>query len=66
MKRHTGIVTAGVMAAMLASACLAGCGVTEEQREAAEKYQKEADTYVAQLHKSTRSDGKSIGTDAKR
>ncbi len=47
MKRHTGIVTAGVMAAMLASACLAGCGVTEEQREAAEKYQKEADTYVA-------------------
>ncbi|EOT27476.1 hypothetical protein C805_01584 [Eubacterium sp. 14-2] len=47
MKRHTKFVTAGMTAAMLTVFCLTGCGgPTEEQKQAAEKYRSEAETWL--------------------
>lgn len=45
MKRHTKFITMGIMTAMTAMVFLTGC-TTEEQKEAAKKYQAQADTYV--------------------
>lgn len=45
MKKYTKFLMAGMMAAMAAMVTLTGC-TTEEQKEAAAKYQEEAETYL--------------------
>lgn len=45
MKRHTRFITTGIMTVMVAMVFLTGC-TTEEQKEAAKKYQEQAENYV--------------------
>ncbi len=45
MNKHIKLRTAKIMTVLFAMICLTGC-TTEEQKEAAKEYQKQADTYV--------------------
>lgn len=47
MRKRTNFVAVGMASAMVMAVCLTGCGgPTEEQKQAAEKYKAEAETYM--------------------